>query len=844
MKTVNFGIDLGTTNSLIAKFDNGRVILFKNPVGHKESLASVVAFRKDRILVGDKAREYLLKDPVNVFGAFKRRMGTDDNFYVVNIDDNVTPVELSAHVLKELKRFVHSGETLEAAVVTIPASFDTMQANATKKAGELAGFEKVFLLQEPVAACLAYFNAADKTDKAGYRLAYDLGGGTFDVALVELKDGELKVVDHEGNNFLGGTDFDAMIVEHVIAPRVAAEMGMADFFEQLTVKYGKYEKLLHELMYRAEEAKKELSVTDFTEIEFSVEMDGCTRDFVVTLTADRFNELIADRVNETVGMLNVIMERNMLQAADVEEIILVGGSTFIPYVRNRLSESTGIRVNAGTDPTSAVAVGAAYYAANKYYEPEPKNFDRAMDDITSSYGTPDNEALALTLDLSYNKMSREEEEVLLVKVNGRFGKYSYRVLRNDGGFDTGTVPLKAKFSEFLLLLPNTLNVFTLSIFDARGNEIRALRREITISHGQYGISGQPLPKDICMEIDDKENNTTRLEVVFEKNSILPLKKTLYREISKTVRMGSPDSIVINILEGDRFARAVSNLPVACIEISGRQLTSDLIWGSDIEICISISDNRELSVETYLVMTRQEFKNVFSVSQKHVNVSRLREQYALLEREIRNGLKQFNAEAGESYARQAADLLRELDKNGKKLATLKENDLTDTRYVIAEAMSRISQEFDKIGGDLRLDFLREEYFRHKTNVEHALSLADTDKDSLQRRFGKLLENETYLLRTRNPSVLKRACDSMEELYYVIKWNIYSSVLSKYYFVKNFAPSRFVNYDAACLVFDKVDQVVAEKRYSELKQLVLDIYGLLKRDAKADTEEANFKGTGIS
>jgi molecular chaperone DnaK len=211
MKAVNFGIDLGTTNSLIAKYENGKVILFKNPVGHKESLASVVAFRKDRILVGDKAREYLLKDPVNVFGSFKRRMGTDDRFYVVNIDENVTPVELSALVLKELKQFVHSGENPEAVVITIPASFDTMQANATQKAGKQAGFEEIFLLQEPIAASLAYFNGSNE-EKNGYWLVYDLGGGTFDIALVEIRDGEMKVKDHEGNNFLGGVDFDNLIV--------------------------------------------------------------------------------------------------------------------------------------------------------------------------------------------------------------------------------------------------------------------------------------------------------------------------------------------------------------------------------------------------------------------------------------------------------------------------------------------------------------------------------------------------------------------------------------------------------------------------------------------------------
>src|SRR5829696_5780171 len=185
MNFLNFGIDLGTTNSLIARFDAGAVQVFKNPVGHKESLPSVVAFRGDRTIIGDKAKEYIAKDPANVFAAFKRKMGTNENFLVPSTASMISPLELSAMVLKELKNFVHTGETVEAAVITIPASFDTIQSNATKKAGYAAGFKEVLLLQEPIAASLAYFNESKKEIPGeGNWLVYDLGGGTFDVALV------------------------------------------------------------------------------------------------------------------------------------------------------------------------------------------------------------------------------------------------------------------------------------------------------------------------------------------------------------------------------------------------------------------------------------------------------------------------------------------------------------------------------------------------------------------------------------------------------------------------------------------------------------------------------------
>src|ERR1039458_7222894 len=205
---VSYGIDLGTTNSLIAKFTKGTVEVFKNPSGFKETLPSIVGFRNDRILVGEQARTYMEKDHKSVVKGFKRRMGTTESTKIKALGQSKTPIELSAFVLKELKTFIHTGEVPEAVVITVPASFDMVQSNATKEAGYQAGFKQVVLLQEPIAASLAYANKEKNLDlKNSQWIVYDLGGGTFDVALVRIVEGELKVVDHEGDNFLCGSDF-------------------------------------------------------------------------------------------------------------------------------------------------------------------------------------------------------------------------------------------------------------------------------------------------------------------------------------------------------------------------------------------------------------------------------------------------------------------------------------------------------------------------------------------------------------------------------------------------------------------------------------------------------------
>lgn len=847
MKAVNFGIDLGTTNSLIAKFENGNITLFKNPIGHKESLASVVAYRKDRILIGDKAREYLQKDPVNVFGSFKRRMGTDYKFYVVNIDDNTTPIDLSAMILKELKRFIHTGEDAEAVVITIPASFDTMQANATKEAGLKAGFKEVFLLQEPIAASLAYFNQTNQNTEDGLWLVYDLGGGTFDIALVEIKEGEMKVKDHEGNNFLGGVDFDSLIIEKLFMPRILEKVNIENFYEQLTERYGKYEKLYYYLLYLAEEVKKELSVQTESEVDFSMEADGVAYDFYITITQDEFNAVISKKVDETIKMIQAIMERNHLQSHDVNEIILVGGSTFIPYVKMQLYEKTGVKVNSGIDPTSAVVIGAAYYAANKYYAPEENKLNAKDSVLVTGQSEDDSfweevpETPMLDIVIVYNKMCKEAEEVALIKVEGEYDNFTYRITRDDGGFDTGIRKLKGKFTEFLSLLPGLTNHFRLHIFNEKGEEIQT--EELAITHGQYSITGQPLPKDICIEVDDEENNTTKLEVIFERNSILPLKKTLYREISKTIKKDSKDSIIINILEGDRFARTISNLPIGFIEISGKELTSDLIKGSDIEIQISISDDRVLSVEAFLVMTQQEFKNVFSISEKQINISRLKEQFTDLEDDIRESLKEFNMGDESVWAIQTQSLLDNLKDYKKDLFKMKENDNTDKRYIIAETVSRISQEFDKIGGNDRMEQMITEYLKNKEYVEEMVHAVDMDKEKILGQYNKIVSNENQVLTSRNPAVIKRTIDMLQNLRFEALWNTDSHVVALFYSFKNLESGYYRNYRSARKLFDMGEKAIRENQFMALRQVMISLDGLTDSGELSTGYEGVFKGTGI-
>jgi len=844
MKPVNFGIDLGTTNSLIAKFENGKVQVYKNPIGQKETLASVVAYRLERILIGDKAREYLTKDAINVFSGFKRKMGTDEKFYVVNIDENVTPVELSTLVLKELKKFVPPTDYVASAVITIPASFDSMQSNATLNAGKEAGFKEVFLLQEPIAACLAFFN--DDTfgphQSTGNWIVYDLGGGTFDVALVNQMEDQLKIVDHEGNNFLGGMDFDFAIIDKIIIPAIIQQTGIENFEEELRDKHGKYEMLFYQIMYYAEEAKKELSQAQITAIDFSAILDDKKYDFYIEIKKEDVDEIFLPLVNQTLQLLHRVLENNKLKTDDINAIILVGGSTYLPIVREQLSLQTGITLNYTIDPTTSVAVGAAHYAANKFYEPSIAEKEITTHNIVNELlAGLAVEQLNLNIDLNYSRSSRGTEELLLIKVSGEYEHKTYRITRLDGGFDTGFVDLKAKKTEFLPLIPGINNLFDFNIYDNNNNEISYLKKEITINQGTYNIDGQPLPHDICIEVDDIENKTTKMEAIFTRNSLLPQKRTLYRELSKTIKKGSDDCITINILEGDKNSRPSSNLTIGCIQISGKDLQTDLLKGSDIEIQIHLTDSRVLKTQVFLVMTQQEFNNVFSISEKQINISRLKEQYNILENELINTIKEFQYNDDDIWEIHATSLLNELESLKTNLFKLKDKDKSDEKYVIAEKITRISKQYDKLGGNERITTMIEEYFNYKEIVMTAIETVDFEKEDLRKSFLKIEQSESGFIQSKNISVIENKMKQLNDLYWRALGNNISFLISRFTEYKSYEQSYFKDYRAANTIMKMADTSLQNEKYPEFRRHVYSISNLLNR-AK-ENNIIDFKGTGI-
>ena len=342
------GIDLGTTNSAVSVLEGGEAKIIPNPEGNRTT-PSVVAFKNGEIQVGEVAKRQAVTNPSTV-SSIKRHMG--DGSYKVHMDGkDYTPQEISAMILQYLKSYAEDylGEKVDKAVITVPAYFNDAQRQATKDAGKIAGLEVERIVNEPTAAALAY--GLDKTDKEEKVLVFDLGGGTFDVSILELGDGVFDVLSTSGDNHLGGDDFDQKIMDYLVA----------EFKKEHGVDLSKDKMALQRLKDAAEKAKKDLSGVSTTQISLpfiTASAEGPLH-LELTLTRAKFEELTHDLVERTKQPVRQALKDAGLTKADIDEVILVGGSTRIPAVVEAVRKETGKEPNKSVNPDEVVAMGAA-----------------------------------------------------------------------------------------------------------------------------------------------------------------------------------------------------------------------------------------------------------------------------------------------------------------------------------------------------------------------------------------------------------------------------------------------------------------------------------------------------
>ncbi|WP_163581204.1 molecular chaperone DnaK [Gracilibacillus saliphilus] len=341
------GIDLGTTNSCVAVMEGGESKVIPNPEGNRTT-PSVVSFKNGERQIGEVAKRQAITNP-NTIQSIKRHMGTD---YKVEIEGKeYTPQEISAIILQHLKSYAEDylGDTVDKAVITVPAYFNDAERQATKDAGKIAGLEVERIINEPTAAALAY--GIDKAEEDQTVLVYDLGGGTFDVSILDIGEGTFEVVSTAGDNRLGGDDFDQVLIDHMVE----------EFKKENGIDLSQDKMALQRLKDAAEKAKKDLSGVAQTQVSlpFITAGDAGPLHLEMNITRAKFDELSAGLVEKTMGPTRQALKDADLTASEIDKVLLVGGSTRIPAVQEAIKKEIGKDPSKGVNPDEVVALGAA-----------------------------------------------------------------------------------------------------------------------------------------------------------------------------------------------------------------------------------------------------------------------------------------------------------------------------------------------------------------------------------------------------------------------------------------------------------------------------------------------------
>ncbi|MDD2274344.1 MAG: Hsp70 family protein, partial [Candidatus Pacebacteria bacterium] len=625
-----------TTNSEIAVNNNGKIEIVKNVFGD-EYTPSVFGIDKSKNkVVGKRAYERLYKDASeeefkNNKAEVKRLMGTSEETFFERANLKMTPEEISGEIIKGLKedilRKYPDFDTISA-VITIPAAFSTLQSEATKRAGNIAGFEHAVLLQEPIAAAVAYGFGNSINENW---LIYDLGGGTFDVALISSKEGVLSVLGHNGDNFLGGKNIDLEIVDKIIVPKVLEKYSLNNFSRSNE----KYRSVFAKLKYIAETAKIYLSQYDKTSIEVDrIGNDDSGEEIYLSIDFSRkeFEKLIKPLIDRTIELSKATLKEAGIKTNSVKKIILVGGPTLIPYIKHRLEDDLKITVDSSVDPLTVVARGACVFAISQKI---PKELLEKKKKKTKK-GTQ-------TLNIFHETLTSENEQTVtgVIEELKNADEEYYIQIQSDSGFYSGRKNKikNGKFLENVAVEPNKTNLYWVYLFDKDGNSVPVDPDSFSITHG-LSVSGAPLPHSIGIVIAKKDFKsgfalTELFEKVFEKGSVLPLKSK--PEVFKTIRplkKGDDDNLLwIRIGEGE------SDIPdrntfICELGIKGSDLPYDLPEGTDIEISLEVNESRELFLTAYIPLIDSTHNARATFRDEIVDVAELETELAAQEERAR------------------------------------------------------------------------------------------------------------------------------------------------------------------------------------------------------------------
>lgn len=593
------GIDLGTTNSCLAIPDNDHGFEIIDNTADRMSVtpSAVLINGKGRMLIGQRA--YNSQKVEDLAIQFKRQMGLSKMIPFASAKIEKMPEELSSEILKQLRSDAETrlNRSIDNVVITVPAAFKTLQSEATNKAGKLAGFKNIILLQEPIAAAVAYGAKPDSKDK--HWMVFDYGGGTLDVAIISTLDNRLTVENSEGDNYFGGSDIDRILFREVVLKKLKAEGYHVDELFDESTSSGK--SLVRKIQLDCERCKIELSNKDTAILEiFDIDDDeGEPIEFECEITRAELESLIADTIERSIVIAKKALAGADVKAEQLDKILLVGGSTFIPHVRQRLAEEFGVPLDSSLNPMTVVAAGAAIYASTSVIDVEEEV------ELTSASNA--------IINLTYDPISSEETVNVIGKV-ANISDVSIAKVKIDCAINkdfsgvcwtSGWMELLDQYTGIfdvdVLLQKGILNHFRVSSCDSTGTEIVIENPYFDIKHNEtvLKMSAPPATMSIGVQIRDPKTGYDVLYHVIKKNSPLPAQDDRTFKLSRDIDPMHDDCITIRIWEGENTQNPEANFPAGAITVQSSAMDRMIPKGTEIELTIVADENRNIRVSGYI-----------------------------------------------------------------------------------------------------------------------------------------------------------------------------------------------------------------------------------------------------
>jgi molecular chaperone DnaK len=691
------GIDLGTSNSAVAGNIGTDLRIFKTAEGTDVLPSVIYVDKRGHQLVGGRAYDQTILSPENVAQGFKRLMGTSTVLDFAGSGVTMSPEDASAEIIKTLLNQVqveaHVAE-IAGTIITIPAAFNQMQSEATLRAAKAAGIEQVGLLQEPIAAAMAAM--VNTKSKNAQFLVYDLGGGTFDVALVQSVGGQVNVIAHEGINMLGGRDFDRVIVNSLIRPWLIDKYHLPNDFQSAP----QFRRLMRIAQLRAEQAKIDLSTREKTILFVSDEdarvLDEKGQDIYVEIEIRRqhFEDLIADRIAETVALCRKVIKGHGFTNEDIDRVVFVGGPSKMPWIRENVPAELGIPADISADPMTAVALGASIFAESRTWH-GAESFRKA------SRGSA---AVSGSIDIRYDYPARTAEDYAKVRLkpDANCDAKGYRIRVDMAtGWTSGMVEVVSGISIEVPLGILGENQLRISVFDPTGIVMEAATSTFSITKGYASAAAVPATQTISVKVAEGVlgNERNALEPLIEKGTPLPAKGTMRLRAGLDLKGGEEGEILCELYQqAQGVPEPDLNLPVGEFAIRGKDIEpgQSIRKGEDVIFHWKMDDNGILNVSVEVPSISQIFNkgNFFASVAGHRNFEGDSGQElatGVLEETARDLHKAEGVFASE--AQESIDGLRKMLDEQKNL--LNQSDDADARRQVTEQARFIQQELSRL-----------------------------------------------------------------------------------------------------------------------------------------------------